>query len=266
MKTPVTLLLSLYMITHMHAQNHLQVAEHSTVHLLCPEAVSYVQPGSHRKLLAEAIDDYPNIVRIKALEAFRDTSSLTLICHNKLYAFKVSYHSQCPLQLKLYDYKGEGIKELPGAQLPLHQILACMDKLQRAKACRKNIASHQQCRVELILEDIRVRQGLLFIRLTIRNHSNLRYKAQVPTFLMRDRKPRKAANVQEYAIEPIRLSDMELEIAPKKATTMIFVFNGFTIPRHKQVEISLREETEVYTGRDLKLNFDNKAIVKAKPL
>ena len=266
MKTSIIHFLLLAISIQINAQNHIQVSRHSTVHLICPEAVSYVEVGSHSKLLAEAISNYPHIVRIKAIEAFADTTSLTLMCKNKLYAFQVSYNCQCPLQLKLYNYQGDEIKEQAGTSLPLHQVLACMHQLQQNDNRKKSIQRVKSQKIEWVLNTIHVRQNLLFIKLSLKNHSSQIYKAHTPDFLMRDKKPKKAANVQEYQLEPVRLSNNELLVQPKKEASMIVVFNSFSIPRHKQVEITLREATTGYTGRDLTLSFGNKAIVKAKAL
>ncbi|MCT4646341.1 MAG: conjugative transposon protein TraN [Carboxylicivirga sp.] len=266
MKTQILLLLALVLTININAQNHIQVSEHTAVHLICPAAVSYIQVGSHTKLLAEAIPEHPHIVRIKAIEAFKDTSSLTLLCANKLYAFQVSYNSHCPLQLKLYNYRGDEIKEQPGTSLPLHQMLACMHQLQLNNTGKKSIQSTKTNRIELTLNEIRVRKDLLFVKLTIKNHSNQIYKAEAPTFLMRDKKPKKAANVQEYKLQPVRLSASNLSVQPGEKTSIVVVLNSFSIPKHKQVEITLLEETAGYTGRDLSLSFGNKAIIKAKAL
>jgi hypothetical protein len=264
MKTHILFLMAIVLTIHINAQNQIQVSEHSTVHLICPEAVSYVQVGSLTKLLAEAISNYPYIVRIKAIEAFTDTTSLTLMCKNKLYAFKVSYNRQCPLQLKLYNYQGDEIKEQIGTSLPLHQMLVFMHQLQQDDHRRISIQRVKSQKIEWVLNTIHVRQNLLFIKLSLKNHSNQIYKAHAPDFLMRDKKPKKAANVQEYQLEPVRLSNTELLVQPKKEASIVAVFNSFFIPRHKQVEITLREATAGYTGRDLILSFGNKAIVKAK--
>ena len=265
MKTLNTIMISLLLAISLKAQNHIQVSEQTTVHLICPAAVSYVQVGSHDKLLAEAIPDYPNIVRIKAIEAFSDTTSLTLICMNQLYAFQVSYHKHCFLQLKLYDYKGDHLKAQTSSALLLHQIQACIHKLQMIQS-NKNIEEVKASKIEFSLEDIRVKQDLLFIKLKIQNHSNLIYRAKAPGLLMRDKRPRKAANVQEYCIEPIQISKRAVFVAPHEECTLVMVFKSFFIPDHKKVEITLKEETEGYTGRDLTLGFGNKAIVNAKAL
>jgi len=266
MKTRTLILISLVLSITLEAQNQLQVSEHTTVHLICPSAIRYVQVGSHDKLLAEAIPDYPNIVRIKAIAVFADTSSLTLLCNNQLYAFQVRYNKNCSLQVKLNDFKGDNIKELPTSSVPLHQIQACIHKLQTLEYSKKSIQQSLANDIELILDDIRVKQDLLFIKLKIRNHSNLIYRANAPRFLMRDKKPKKAANVQEWSIEPIRVSKHSLLVTPRKECSLIMVFKSFSIPDHKKVEISLTEETVGYTGRDLIVDFGNKAIVNAKAL
>ncbi|WP_430817215.1 DUF4138 domain-containing protein [Carboxylicivirga sp. RSCT41] len=266
MERQIAIVITLLVSINVMAQNHIQISDQSTVHIICPKAVGYVQVGNYSNVLAEAISEFPNLVRIKAVKAFKDTSSLTLICAEQLYAFKVSYSKHCPLQLRLEDYSGDVLNELHEANMSLHKVLNNMNTLKEMTTGLEPIQTTQSNQVELSLDDIRVKEDLLFIRLTIKNHSRLIYKTTAPSFLMCDKKPKKAANVQEYLIEPKRASDTQLWIAPQDKKTMVLVFKSFSIPRHKQIEINLQEETEGYTGRDLRLVFGNKAIIEAKAL
>ncbi|WP_430815913.1 DUF4138 domain-containing protein [Carboxylicivirga sp. RSCT41] len=266
MKRPLVITLAILFYLGSIAQNHIQVSEQSTLHIICPAAVTYVQVGSHTKLLAEAVPAWPNMVRVKAITSFKDSTSLTILCVGKLYGLIVSYEKHSPLQLKLMDFHGDKLKELPDAEMPLHKVLDSMEKLKRKECTRKPIRTRQSKQIELSLDDIRLKDDLLFIRLTIYNHSGLIYKTTTPSFLMRDKKPKKAANVQEYLIEPKRASSSQLSISPKAQKTMVLAFKSFTIPQHKQMEISLQEGTEGYTGRNLRLTLTDKDILKAPVL
>lgn len=265
MKTLIVILFSIFLFLSAVANNQISVNEHTTVHMICPMAVGYIQVGNPQVLMAEVVADYPNIIRVKATESFKNIGSITLVCDDQLYAFQVKYSSSCPLQLKLNSFQGEPLLGNTGAYLPVDKILQLKEKMRGAKA-RRFIKKVRANDILFTLTDIRVKQGLLFVRLSIENRSNLIYRTHVPTFLMRDKKPRKAANVQEYLIEPLHPMERELFIAPDDKVTVVLVLESFTVPDHKEVEIKLREKTKGYTGRDLKLCFTHKAIVTAKSL
>ncbi|MCU4176968.1 DUF4138 domain-containing protein [Carboxylicivirga sp. N1Y90] len=262
MKVSIILIQALLISALVSANNLIKVNEQTVVHLLCPAAVSYVQVGNAEKLIAETIDDYPNIVRLKALEIFTDTSSLTLVCQDKLYAFEVSYHKTSALKINLNDFKGEAFLGLSQSAMPLHKIQSAINRMQTMEL-KRSISKVKENDIELVLEGICVKHDLLFMKLNVKNNSNLIYRGECPVFLMRDKRPKKAANVQEYMLEPIQVSQKILFIKPQYTSIVILVFKSFSIPKHKEVEVLLKEQTSGYTGRDLTLNFNNKAIVKA---
>ncbi|MBK3518263.1 DUF4138 domain-containing protein [Carboxylicivirga marina] len=265
MKTILIILGGLLISLRISAGNQITINEQTCVHLICPAAVSYVQVGQHDQLMAETISDYPNIVRIKAVHEFDGTSSLTIVCQGELFAFEVSYDKPSALQLQLYNYSGESIKEFESVSMPLHKVQACIYRLQAMESkginCKTEIDG-----IKLQLDELRVKHDLLFIRLKVHNTTNTNYRAGAPVFVMQDKRPRKAANVQEYLLEPCRVSIDELFITPGEEKQVIMVFKTFSIPRHKEVMILLREQTAGYTGRDLNLSFSNKAIAKAGTL
>lgn len=262
MKRVTLILKGLILCFSISANNQIEINEKTCVHLICPVAVAYVQVGDSDKMMAEVIEDFPNIVRIQARESFSNTSSLTIVCQDQLYAFEVRYNTKCPLQLNLSNYKGETVQKNALAPLPLHELHDCMDRLLMMEGLACKAKTHTD-NVELCMQAIRVHHNLIFVRLDIQNRSNTIYRAEQPVFLMRDKHPKKASNVQEYLLEPIEQSCKELFIAPQNQAQMVLVFNAFTIPDHKEVEILLHEHTDGYTGRDLSLNFSHKTIRKA---
>ena len=264
MKTLSIIFLSIFFFLSA-AANQISVNENKVIHIVCPNPVSYVQVGNHEKLIAEALNDYPNIVRVKATVIFKDTTSLSLVCDDRLYTFDVGYQKDCPLQYKLNRFKGHPIYDIYGITLPLDKILEAMKQLELQKV-RKRIEKVNAAQIRFSLTDIKVKHDLLFVKIHIRNNSNIIYQSGAPTFMMRDKKPKKAANVQEYLIEPEHTSHQELSILPKDETCIVMAFKTFTVPKHKIVEVSLKEMTKSYTGRDLKISFSNKTIVKAKRL
>ncbi len=265
MKTIAIIFISLFISFSLATQNRITVNGHTTVHLICPATVSYVLAGNHEFLIAEILSDYPNIVRIKAVGEFTDISSLTLVCEDKLYAFQVGYNDSCPLKLNLNDFDGELVPGIFGGPLPLDKIQDYIRTMIDMKI-KRSIKHTQADNIKFTLVDIRVKQDLLFVRMNIKNNSNIIYRSANPTFLMRDKKPKKAANVQEYTMEPMQISQPDCIVMPNQRASVVMVFKTFTIPSHKMVEVTLQENTAGYTGRDLKLSFSNRAIVKAKEL
>ncbi len=246
------------------AANQILVNENMVVHIVCPEAVSYIQVGSHEMLIAEVLKEYPNIVRLKAVDNFSDTGSLTLVCQDQIFSIEVSYQESCSLQYHLTDFIGHPVHYVHGASLPLDKVL---DAIEQMKQQNKGSLKKKNAQdIRFALNDIKVKHDLLFIRLNVRNNSNTIYRSSVPTFLMRDKKSKKAANVQEYLIEPLHVSQEEMFILPTDEMTFVMVFKSFTVPDHKEVEVSLQEITSGYTGRDLKLKFSNKSIIRAEAL
>lgn len=53
------------------AQNQLEVCESKATHIISGEKISYLQVGDHSKIIAEIVPEHPNMVRVKAVEAFK---------------------------------------------------------------------------------------------------------------------------------------------------------------------------------------------------
>nr|WP_321411523.1 DUF4138 domain-containing protein [uncultured Carboxylicivirga sp.] len=265
MKSMIFTLLIVLLSTKAISENLVMVNEHSFVHLLCHSTISYVQAGDPQKLMAEPLNHYPNVLRFKALEPFEGKSSLTFICDGQLYCLEVVYNEKVNLNLDIRQFIGEPIKSVSSSSLPPDRVIDCMDEMLKVEKGRQ-FKHTSKDNVVFSMEGIGVAQDLMFVRLTIVNHSNIIYKTGIPVFLMQDKKPKKAANRQEYPVEPYKVSNEEFVILPGESQTIVMVFYAFTIPSHKIIRISLSEESENYTGRDLELIIKNKAIKKAIPL
>jgi len=262
MKQLIPLLLFLSMVSESMSSNLVVVNQNSFVHMLCHSTVTYVQVGDPDILIAETLDQYPNVVRFKALKSFEGKSSLTIICGGQLYCFEVHYNNHSKLNLDIHQFQGEVVKATQTLTLPLDRLNASIEEMLYHKK-RGNLTRVSKDNIEWSLDDVGIKNDLIFIRLTVVNRSNIIYKAGSPLFLMQDKKPKKAANRQEYPIAPVKVSDNQLMVPPGQAMSLIVVFHVFTIPSHKTVRIILKEESKSYTGRDLELKLTNKAIRKA---
>ena len=92
MKNTIILCLFFFFSMTNTAQNQIEVCENKTTHIISNEKVTYLQVGDHSKIIAEIVPEYPNLVRVKAVEKFDGESSLTIVCADKVYSLFVKYN------------------------------------------------------------------------------------------------------------------------------------------------------------------------------
>ncbi|MBS2101268.1 DUF4138 domain-containing protein, partial [Carboxylicivirga linearis] len=217
------------------------------------------------KLLAEPLEHYPHVLRFKALQEFEGKCSMSLICNGRLYCFEVGYSSDLILIADINHFKGDLLGSIACSELAPDQTEQCIKSI-RQKKIRSKVEQTTVDNIEFALDEIGVKKDLIFIRLSIKNSSNIIYSTQNLLFLMQDKKTKKASNSQEYPIYPVKVAGDFKSIEPGDRATVVVVFKAFTIPEHKTVRIILKEESDSFTGRDMNLDIKNKAITKAKEL
>jgi conjugative transposon TraN protein len=246
------------------AQNQIQVCESKASHIICPEKVSYIQVGDHRKIMAEVVPEHANLVRIKAVEPFEGESSLTVISANKVYSLFVKYADTNQISYRLEEFHsiktGEaGSKVLPEYMLRelSHQILT---KNKRHVKKRKEKKDGLRFR----LRNIFLKNDALFFELEITNQTNMGYDVDAFHWWIDDKKQYKATNVQEYQIEP-DYQHYNIQYIPAKTTLReVFVLPKLTIPDKRILRIEMLEKALGNTGRKLSLDVKNRDILEAK--
>ncbi len=246
------------------ATNQLEVSDNQTTHLLCPDVVTYVNAGNLDLIHVEIIPELPSVVRIKAARPFEGESSLTVVCRDNIYSFKAVYSTTCDLNLELTQFRADKLTERYGSTVPMYRVKAWADQMQLQKRTIFN-RGESEYGIAFKITGIGIKENLLFMQFTVTNHTNIIYKMEDVKFMIRDKKKKKAVNVQAYPVTPEYFSHNALFIAPGTTMSLVVAFKTFTIPGRRAMEVSLFEKTGGHTGRNLSFDIKNKDILKAKP-
>ena len=110
---------------------------------------------------------------------------------------------------------------------------------------------------------IYIHDDMLFLRVSIRNKSNIRYDVQSLRFIVRGKKKLKRTSSQEVEVRPLYVRNETNSISGNGSADVVFVFQKFTMPDSKMLDIELFERDG---GRNLKAQIGNHAIINAERL
>ncbi|MCT1525829.1 DUF4138 domain-containing protein [Sphingobacterium lactis] len=244
----------------------INIMEGSTIHLLSPEPVQYVDISSSRVLGDLPMD---NIVRIKLLPdsssldaGFETLGPLTIVGDNYIVQYDLEEWSGGflssvptmieiqPEEVKLMKVPGIGLSH---SQMKDHAIGIVANRYSQP------IRRQTEYGITVSLNTIHTIGDYIFLDLSFRNSSNLAYTVDELRFSIEDRKITKATNVQAVEIEPLwQLYPFE---EFKKSHRNIYVLRKATFPGNKVLKISLTEKQ--ISGRTVNLQIKYKDLLDA---
>ena len=115
-------------------------------------------------------------------------------------------------------------------------------------------------RMTFAVRGIYVHEDMLFLRVFLRNKSSIKYDIQSLRFFVRDKKNLRRTASQEVELRPLYVRNETKSISGNGSADVVFVFQKFTIPDSKTLNIELFERDG---GRNLKLHVGNHSIIKA---
>jgi conjugative transposon TraN protein len=248
------------------AQNQISVSATTATHIICPEKVTYLQVGDHEKIASEVVPEHSNLVRIKAVESYEGTSSLTLVSAGKLYSFLVDFAETGPIEYRLEQFSGEETGLPAGGPVPEY-ILSELSR-QMLFSRGRNIRNRKTKNEGIILrlEKIGQNNDLLFFQISITNKTNIGYRVEDFNWWIDDKRELKATNIQEYQVHP-KYQYYDVTWIPAETTLKeVFVLPKLTIPEKRILRIEMLEKALGNTGRKLSLEIKNKDILKARKL
>lgn len=262
-----TLLLSLLvsLITTISTGNTLQVGMQRTVHIVCPMGVSHVSVGDYSLVEVQVVPEYPQVVRIKALQEFQISSSLSIYCQDSLYVIDIVYKEDASLYHHLSEFMGSVLGKQGSLNLQNHEISTCMQMLKE-KPIHKPIRKEKQNGITFSLLDVSVKQDILFVRLAIQNESNLCYYLDEMQCTVRDKYRKKMSNVQEFPIQPVSTLETRSCLQANEGAIIILAFKGFSLHEKRYLELIQYERNSTYNGRNMTITLKNKDLIKAQKL
>ena len=248
------------------AQNILIVSDSKTSHLVCPDKVKYVQAGDYSIVQAEVVPELSNLIRVKALQPFEKSTSLTVVCADRIYSFELQYGNDAPITYPIEAFDSQKAMTFSGKMMPDYVLKDLCDQvLEKHKhpfRKRKSVKDG----IKIRLNSIHFKNDALFFELQITNKTNMAYDVESFNFWITDKKKAKATNVQEYQVFPQYQHNKVQRIPGEITVREVFVIEKMTIPDGRILKIELNEKALGNTGRKLSFNLKNKDILKARKL
>ena len=272
--------------TTIYAQQEMRnvyISEDVSIHFRSPEPIQYVDISSN-----EVIGDLPveNILRIKyfkeEVEEDSETSikknlykwangdekniaTITVVGQSFMAQFRVHYvhHRDQIYQPLEFEITPEDMKplEFPSMTMTQNEMRDFSFQFLKRKATFNNVQSKSLGLVSK-LNNIYSVGDYVFIDVSYKNNTNLKYDIDEFRFKIEDKKIVKATNVQEIEIKP------EYVLYNNKSFRNnfrnIYVFKKFTFPNSKVLNIQLTEKQ--ISGRMIELKIDYRDVLNADTL
>lgn len=219
-----------------------------------------VDRGS-RDLIAQKVTGVENILQLKAGRRDLSETNLTVItADGSLHHFYVSYSDHPETQVyriservtcARFDESRTDIEYEITTDRILNHVPSIVIKQDKGFG------------ITFAVSGIYVHDDMLFVRLSLRSKSNIKYDIQSLRFFVRDKKNLRRTASQEVELRPLYVRNEAKSINGNGSADVVFVFRKFTIPDSKTLDIELFEKDG---GRNLNLHIGNHSILKAERL
>ncbi len=252
----------------------LEVSFDKTVHIIFPDAVLYIDLGN-ADIIAGKADAAENVLRVKAaVRDFKNETNFSVITQaGNFYAFNVKYASdpkKLNIEMKDFIHNAETensqdnnlevyLTELGNTSPKTMNLIMKSIYIENKKKV-KHIGS-KHFGVQYILKSMYSHSNMLYFHTEIKNNTHVIYDIDFITFKIVDKKVAKRTAIQETIIKPVRTYNYITLVKGKAVERTVLVFEKFTIPDDKQLEVELFEKNG---GRHQSFVIENAELVKAK--
>ena len=242
----------------------LPITFYKTTNLIFPYAIKSVDRGS-KDILVQKAKGVENILQVKAGKLGFDQTNLTVItADGKLYSYILNYSDTLSVLNIRFDNTTAVYPEafFPNISINEAQIKADADTVAMAKETIHG-AKDRSYGMKMKVSGLYIRGDVLFLCLTLQNHTNINYDIDQLRFYIRDEKKAKRTATQELEISPLYINGDTSVIAGQTEKVFVYALPKFTIPDKKYLAIELIEKSG---GRHLRIHVHNKTIIRAKLL
>jgi len=235
---------------------NLSVCYQKTTNIIFPYRIEKADIGSgdvigHKDVVL------PNVLFLKANKKdFKSTNLSVYTSDGKLYSFLVQYKEN-PDTLNLLFPKNERLA--PTVSDSVNDAILDSDAsvILNQEAFLHRRTNEQG--IKLILRGIYIKDHLMWLRIEMKNQSEIDYQTQYFRFFIKDKHSGKRTAVQETDVLSVWRSP-DQTIYGQSGHSLVFAFPEFTIDRHKKLVLQISEKNG---GRLLILPINNKTLLKA---
>lgn len=242
---------------------HIAIAYSKTTNIIFPYAIVSVDRGS-RDVLVQMAKGVENILQVQAArDSFPQTNITIVTADGKLTSFLVDYAAQpSVLNLSLAPEDKRNVIAVPSEGINRQEIENRAGSVLASEERNARI-SDRAFGVRLKLDGLFIREDVMYLRLHIRNRTNIPYDIDQLRFYIRDQKKARRTATQELEISPILLHNGTEKVNGNMNHSIVLAVPKFTIPDKKYLAIQLMEKNG---GRHLELHVKNRTVVKAIPV
>ena len=254
----------------------IEITEGINLHIISPEPIQYVDLSTEKltgdlpatNIARIKITDNPNSDekgKIKMPTTFSNGTQIgiiTVVAQSFIAQYKVVHRNQDNLNtVTNIHIQPEAMQPIEFDKMVFSNLELrkfAMDIIQK-KSEKNPIRLEKNLKLSFQLNNVYVISDYIFLDMTIKNNSNLRYDIEDLKFSLEDKKIYKATNNQSVDLTPI------LQLNPQKHFRKnfrnIYVFKKFTYPNSKVMMIRLIEEQ--LSGRTIEMKVNYSDILKA---
>ncbi len=243
----------------------IQVAQSQTTHLISPMAITDWAVGNDTLIAAHA-DGIQNMLRVKAVGAFRHEASLTLLdAQGKLHTYRLRYVDASPtLSVQLNE------QVAADALFRANPKDTCaLNKVAR-KALQEPYTNNHlgvvEHKMQLALVGIHSHKDWLLLRLQCQNRNNIDYDIDFIKVYIADKKGSKHTAMQETEVTPFYTypaDGLSSTLHAHQQQDLVLFFHRFTLPKQRILYIELFEKNG---GRHLLFTVSPKELLRAKAI
>lgn len=241
---------------------HFTLSENKTGNIIFPYAIKSVDRGSG-DVIAQVVQGFSNVLQLKAnVAGFKRTNVTVITSDGKFYSFLVDYDPD-PKVLNL-SFVQNGVAKENTLAMPDDYNEATLDsdaiKVFHTRTFLHKGISNEQVRLRLV--GIYLKDGLMWFKLRLSNHSQVDYAIDQTGFSIIDKKQVKRTARQEIALMPVYARSVD-RISGNHTGQWIQAFQPVTIPESKRLKILVSEKAG---GRNLIMYIKARKLLRARAL
>ena len=256
---------------------YLDLAFNKTTCIIFNSPIKSVDLGS-KDIMADKASAVDNVLRVKASSiGFNETNFSVMTADGKFHSFVANYNeypTMLALDLSASDdrsvqQKGRTVNQ-KGTVVSFAGVNTSQQEI--VQNCARIIDQHRRIRhigtnkydIQASLRGLYYKDNVLYYKVGVKNKSNINYDLEYMRFFIVDKTVAKESSHQELEITPLYVYNEPLVIIPgRQSVEKVYVFQKFTIPDDKTVQIVMGEKNG---GRTVSFSMANQDILDADTL